>query len=108
MPTDDHLRRRLAPLLGDRGDDGIIENLPVAERRIGLHPDAVALMVVPDVALLEIWMRLELVHGRDDTRLPDDPVEVVDEEVGNADAAREAILLRLDQPLLRLDVVFAS
>ena len=47
--------------------------------------------------LLKPRMQLDLVHGRDHAGLADDPPKVFGLEVGDADGARPAFLLQLDQ-----------
>ena len=104
MPADHHLRRRLAVLGGDAGDDGIGEKGGAPERAPGFRLDSEFVVVGAQGLLLEARVELDLVDRGREAGLADDPLQMLAVEVGDADRADPAFALQADQRLPGLDI----
>src|SRR5699024_2149436 len=104
VPAEDDLGGRRAEALGDRGDGGVLEVGAATEGRVRLDGDAVAEGAREDVGLLERRVDLDLVDDGQDVGGRDEPVEVVGEEVRDADRADGAVGVELLEGAPRLDV----
>lgn len=62
-----------------------LTGLVVAQRRVGLDEDTLALAVLQQIRLGEVRMGLDLVDGRDDLGLREEMVQTTGVEVGHAD-----------------------
>ena len=74
-------------LLGDQVKGGVVKDAAASERRPGLGHDAVRGMERPGFALRQPRVQLDLVDGRHDSGLGEQPVEVVGVEVADPDRA---------------------
>jgi hypothetical protein len=108
VPAQDHLGRRLAVRLRDRGDARVGEHVAAArERAPGLGDDAVPLVELAQRGLGEVRVQLHLVDGGHGARLVDQPLQVRDLEVRHPDRARPTVARDLLQRAPRVDVAVA-
>src|SRR5919107_3856970 len=82
VPPQNDLRRRLAHVISDPGDGGIVEHLALRYWRPRFGGDAVILSVFSHGFVGEVGVYLDLVHRRYRVGLRGQPLQVVDLEVG--------------------------
>ncbi len=103
-PADDRLGHRLAMLFGDAREGRIIQQPAAAQRAPAFDVDVMDGMKVPDAALLEPGMQLDLVDDGRHAGFADDPLQMVLVEIRNADRLDAAGLPELDQRLPGLGI----
>src|SRR5574337_130933 len=104
MPAEHNLRRRLAVLGGDAGKRRVGQEARAAERAPRFRLHAVKIVEGAQAPLLKARMQFDLVHRWNDAGFSDDPLEVVAVEVGDADRADLAFVLKPDHCLPAVDV----
>src|SRR5665648_42409 len=94
VPRERDLRRRRPVPARDANHGGVREqvNPTLPERRPGLGEDAEFLVGLPERALLQEGVQLDLVDHRHDARLVDDPSQVVRLEVRHTDRGHPALV----------------
>jgi hypothetical protein len=108
MPAQDDLRHRPAVRRGDPLDRRVVElSVVVPERAVGFHGDPVLCARVDHRGVGEVRVQLDLVDGRFDPGLGDDPFQVRWLEVRNADAAGAPVGNELGDGLPCRDIVAA-
>src|SRR5215208_2307822 len=95
VPPQNDLRRRLAHVISDPGDGGIVEHLALRYWRPRFGGDAVILSVFSYGFVGEVGVYLDLVHRRYRVGLRGQPLQVVDLEVRYADRAGTAVVVKL-------------
>jgi hypothetical protein len=106
------LRRGLAMRLSNPADDRVCERAPLrvtsvdhdsTNRRPGLRQNAMRGVDSADGPLREIWVYLDLVHGRYDVDLLEERVHVFRHEIAHADRPDLAIAQQRLQRVVGLD-----
>ena len=105
VPRDHHLRRRAAEPVRDLRNRRIVQQpFALADRAPALRHDAVRLVVGDLVGSLVMRVQLDLVDRGRHAGRGDDAVEMLGQEIGDADRARLARLAKLHQRLPRRHV----
>src|SRR4029450_10345695 len=108
MPTNDDLRRRALMLLGNARYDRVGQKSSAAQRAPRLGLDSALGVRLTQPSLLKSRVHLDLIEHWRDTGLADDPIEMLDLEVGNADGPRKAHFSGPDQRAPRSGVEIAA
>src|SRR6478736_3401689 len=95
VPAEHDLGRAAAVPPGQLDDDRVAERPALPERAPGLGDDVVAGVEAAQRRLLEVEVELDLVHGRDDVRLVEQPLQVRHLEVGDPDGADPPVRVEL-------------
>lgn len=105
VPAQHHLGGGPAVLGGELGDRRVLQQaLALAQRRPGLGRDAVPGVEGTGLRLLELRVQLDLVDGRDDGGLAQQPLQMGGLEVGDADRPGAAVREDPLEGLVRVEV----
>ena len=104
MPAKHDLRWRHTEALGGGAHGLGLDILAMAERRVRLDRDVALGAIRLELGLPETGVGFDLVDRRDDARLLDDALEMLGQEIGDADGVHQAAALQLNHRLPGIDI----
>ncbi|MNY18525.1 hypothetical protein D3C86_1519090 [compost metagenome] len=107
MPANDDLRDSFAVLLGKIPNDFLIEHgfTALSQRAPGFGLNFVRGVPGVQLTLLHEWVQLNLVDHWRNAGFINQTLQMMDLEITDPDALHQPLLLQVDQPFPRLDVM---